>query len=368
MNKHTTKKNARDTESLVFFGTQGVGPGKGISVARFNSVNGEIGEISLAAETEAPAFLALHPDGHTLYATNSNNFSQQWFSEEMSAFRITPESGTLTLVNKQNCGGRDPNYLSIDRTKKYIIAANYKGGNASSIELLENGSLGRRVSLVQHEGTGFLSDRQNQPYAHCVKISPDNRFALVADLGLDKIYVYRFSESDGSLTPHDPPFFETKPGFGPRHLIFHPDGRFLYITNEMNSSVSVLSWNTETGILSEIQTIKTIPADFSGENACGDITIHPDGKHLFAANRGHDSVTVFSIDSVTGKISFKETVSTIGKKPRNIVFDPAGKWLLVSNQLSDNVTVFRFDQETGHLSPNGDPHPVPNPLGIVFLS
>jgi 6-phosphogluconolactonase len=354
-------------ESLVFFGTQGVGSGKGISVARFNSISGEISKVSLAVETEAPAFLLFHPDGHTAYACNSNNFSCNWFSEKISSFSVDRESGKLTFLNQQNSGGRDPDYLCIDKTNRYILVANYKGGNVTALEILENGSLGNATAFFQHTGAGFNPDRQDQPYAHCVKLDPDNRFALVADLGLDRIYVYRFNESDGTLKPNNPPYFSSQPGYGPRHLIFHPNGRYVYATNEMDCSVSALSWNAETGVLAEIQTVQTLPDDFTANSACGDIGIHSDGKYLFAANRGHNSLTVFSIDSATGKITVIETVPTLGEKPRNIAFDPTEQWLLVSNQTSNNVTIYRFDPSTGHLSPNGAPYKIPNPMGIAFL-
>jgi 6-phosphogluconolactonase len=364
MNKTDIKD--KDSSPTVFFGTQGVGPGKGISSASFDETTGEIGELVLAAETEAPAFFVFHPDGHTAYVCNSNNFSCKWFSDEISSFRVDASSGMMIPLNRCFCGGRDPNYLCIDRTNRYILVANYKGGNVSVLEILPGGSLGKMTAFVQHSGSGALPERQNQPYAHCVKISPDNRFALVADLGLDRIYVYQFDASDGSLRTNDPPYFQTRPGIGPRHLIFHPDGKHLYATNEINSSVSAFSWDGSAGVLEEIQNVTLLPPDFRGESACSDLTLSPDGKYLFAANRGYNSVTSFSVEE-SGKIDVIETVSASGVKPRNLMFSPSGRWLLISNQSSDSVTVYGFNAETGRLSPDARTFAVPNPMGIMFL-
>jgi 6-phosphogluconolactonase len=354
-------------ESFIYFGTQAVGQGKGISVARFDSLSGEITKPELSVETQAPAYFVFHPNGRYVYVCNSNNFSCGWFSETISAFSINANNGRLTLLNQQQSGGRDPNYLCLDEDARHLLVANYKGGNISTIEINPDGSLGRTTSFFQHYGSSINPERQTQPYAHCIKLDAASTFALVADLGVDKIFVYRFNMNDGSLQPHDPPYASVVPGSGPRHMVFRPDNRFVYITNEMAHSISVFSWDQLNGILSEVQTVEMLPDGVEGVNLAGDIIIHPDGKYLFAACRGHDSVSMFSIDEHTGKIVLVDNVFACGQKPRNLAIDPTNQWLIVSNQASDNVHVYRIDEKNGHLVPKEKTVAVPNPLGIGFL-
>jgi 6-phosphogluconolactonase len=353
-------------ESFIYFGTQGVGQGKGISVARFNALTGEITKPELSVETPAPAFFIFHPNRRTVYACNSNNFSCGWFSETVSAFSLNPHNGRMTLINQQQSGGRDPNYLCFDESARHILVANYKGGNVSAIEINSDGSLGRLTSLYQHEGSSIHTERQTQPYAHCVKLDIENKFALVADLGVDKIFVYRYDNQDGTLQPNDTPYKSVEPGSGPRHLVFRPDNKFVYATNELAHSVSVFSWDGINGILNEIQTVEMLSEGIDGDNLAGDIIVYPDGKFLFAANRGQNRVLMYSIDEITGKIVLIDNVSTFGKKPRNIAVDPTRQWLIVTNQASDNVMVYRIDAMSGRLIPNEKPVEVPNPLCVVF--
>jgi 6-phosphogluconolactonase len=271
------------------------------------------------------------------------------------------------LLNQQPSGGADPSYVTLDATHRYVLTANYKGGSIAVLALNPDGSLGKRTAAIQHEGQSVDPKRQTQAYAHSIRVDPTNRFALVADLGLDKLFVYRFDQKDGSLRPNDPPFVKVAPGAGPRHLAFAPKGRFVYLLTEMGSTIITYAWDPKRGALDERQTISTLPPGFAGTNNCAEILVHPNGKFLYASNRGHDTLAVFAIQPRTGQLSLVEHVPTQGQTPRNFAFDPRHQWLIVTNHGSDNAMVFRVDGKTGRLKPQGEPVSVPYPFGIAFL-
>jgi 6-phosphogluconolactonase len=248
-----------------------------------------------------------------------------------------------------------------------VLAANYAGGNIAVFAIKPDGTLGDRTAFVQHTGSSVNPQRQTHAYAHSIIVDPSNRFALVADLGLDKILVYRFNEKDGRLTPNDPPFVAIKPGSGPRHVTFHPNGRWVYVISEIASTVTAFNWNSTNGTLAEFQSVSALPADFQGTNTSAEIMVHPNGRFLYASNRGDDSLAVFAIDQTTGRLALVEHVSCGGKTPRFFTFDPTGKWLLCSNHGSDNTVVFRVDENTGKLTQSGQPVPVPYPFCEGFL-
>jgi 6-phosphogluconolactonase len=358
---------AAAADNLVIFGSHAAGPNRGLSVAHFDSTTGALTKPELVVESPAPAFFVIHPDGRHLYACNSTDYANGWPGETVSAFAIDPAKGRLSLINQQPCGGADPSYITLDATSRYALVANYQGGNIAVLALKPDGGLGERTALVQHTGSSVDPKRQTHPYAHSIRLDPTNRFALVADLGLDKLFVYRFDPKDGSLQPNDPPFVKVAPGSGPRHLAFHPNGRRVYLVNEMASTVIAYAWDSTRGALTELQTISTLPADFKGTSACAEIEVHPNGRFLYATNRGHDSVAVFAIDAATGKLTLIEHIPSQGHMPRNFAFDPSSRWLIVTNHGSDNAVVFRVDENTGHLSPVGQPVHVLYPFGVRFL-
>jgi len=263
--------------------------------------------------------------------------------------------------------GADPCHISLDRTGKFVLVANYSGGNLSVFPVAEDGRLGEASDFIQHKGSGPNHDRQEAAHAHWIDLSADNRFALNADLGMDEIFIYRFDASKGKLTPNDPPFAKVAPGAGPRHLAFHPNGRFAYVVDELNSTVTTFSYNAKAGTLHELQTVPTLPKDFSGESTTAEVAVHPNGKFLYASNRGHDSLAVFAIDPSKGTLKFVEHVSVKGKTPRNFEIDPTGKRLLVANQESDNMVEFAIDQATGKLTATGTEIKVPAPVCVKFL-
>jgi 6-phosphogluconolactonase len=248
-----------------------------------------------------------------------------------------------------------------------VLVVNYGTGSVAVLAIRDDGSLGDSTAFVQHSGSSVNPKRQQGPHAHSVNLSPDNRFAIVADLGLDQVLVYRFDASSGSLQPNDPPFARVAPGAGPRHFTFHPSGRFAYVINELASTVTAFNWDARRGVLSEIQTISTLPKDFSGENYTAEVVVHPNGRFLYGSNRGHDSIAVFSIDR-QGKLTFIETTPTQGSFPRNFALDPTGRWLFAANQRSDNVVLFRVDPKTGRLSPANRTIRVGSPVCVRFLA
>ena len=357
--------SARDY--LVFFGTHSVGPGKGFSVAHFNSTTGELSKPQLIEVAQAPAYFIIHPNGRFLYTCNSNDFAKGYTGQTITAYKIDPGTGQLTFINQQSSGGADPSFIFMDASEKYLLVANYKGGSIASVETNPDGSLGKVVANIFHSGRSVDTLRQTQPYAHSVRLDPSNRFALVADLGVDRLFVYRFDSANGMLSPNNPPYVSVTPGSGPRHTAFHPNGRFLYLVNEMSSTVTTYQWDPSSGKLTELQISSTLPAGYSGKNACAEIEVSHNGKFLYASNRGHESIAVFSVNRKSGKISLVENVPSLGHSPRNFTFDPTGKWFVVTNHLSNNAVVYKVNKRNGHLTPAGEPVTVDSPFCVRFL-
>ena len=269
-------------------------------------------------------------------------------------------------LNAVSSRGTGPCHLVVDRTGKCLLAANYNGGSVASFPVHEDGSLGAASTFEQHSGSSANPQRQSGPHAHSVVLSPDNRFFLSADLGLDEVFTYRLDPAKATFTPADPPFVKVAPGSGPRHIAFHPNGKFVYVVNEMASKVMAFSYNAATGGLSQFQTIAMLPEGFSGVSTAAEIEVHPNGKFLYASNRGHDSIAVYSIDSA-GKLALVDIVPSGGKTPRNFAIDPSGAWLLAAHQDGGGITLFRIDTKTGKLARTGDALDVPLPVCLVFL-
>ena len=258
-----------------------------------------------------------------------------------------------------------PAHLAVDRTGKNVLTTNYPLGSVTVLPILDGGRLGDVSDFVRHKGSSVNPQRQQGPHAHSVTMSPDNRFALVADLGIDQVIVYPFDAANGKLgAPHA---VKVHPGAGPRHLTFSPDGRFVYLINEMGSTVTVFAYEASPGNLTERQTITTLPSGFSGENGSAEIQILPSGKFVYASNRGDDSIAVFAVDRVKGTLTFVERVPTEGKTPRNFAIDPSDTWLLAANQNSNNLVTFRINPKTGRLTPTGQVLEVNAPVCIQFV-
>lgn len=334
---------------LVYFGTYtgGESSSRGIYVTTFDAATGALGEPGLAAEITNPSFLAIHPNHRFLYAVGETGGPQ---GGSVTAFAIERPGGRLKLLNQVSSRGRGPCHIAVDATGRYALVVNYSSGSTTAIALRDDGSLGESTAFVQHAGSGVNPKRQQGPHAHSVNLSPDNRFAIVADLGLDQVLVYRFDAARGTLEPHQPPFARVAPGAGPRHFAFHPSGRFAYVINELASTITAFRWDGRHGILDEIQTVSTLPKDFSGENYTAEVVVHPGGDYLYGSNRGHDSIAAFAVDR-EGRLSLIGLTPTQGSFPRNFALDPTGAWLLAANQRSHNVVLFRVDRRTGKLEP-----------------
>ena len=354
--------SAGAADMFVYFGTHRSGPGIGFSLGHFDTDTGVLSKPEFIMEAVEPAFFVIHPDGKHLYSCNSGKTT-----DLVSAYEINPKTGKLTLLNQKPAGGADPSYITLDQTARYALVANYQGGSIAVLPIKPDHSLGDRTGFAQHTGRSVNPERQTRPYAHSIIVDPSNRFALVADLGVDKVFVYRFDAKDGSLTPNDPPFATVKPGSGPRHVKFHPNGKWVYLINELACTVIGFNWDATKGSLTEFQTIATLPEGFTGTNTCAELQVHPNGRFLYGSNRGHDSIVVYAIDQATGKLSLVERVSSQGNWPRTFTFDPTGKWILVANHNSDNAVVFRVDETTGKLTPVGQPVGVPYPFCERFL-
>ncbi|MCU0877565.1 MAG: lactonase family protein [Pirellulaceae bacterium] len=366
----TASRAAEPQELLVYFGTYtNGGKSQGIYRYRLDLATGKLSPIGVTSGIKNPSFLAIHPGGQHLYAVSEVAEGGKP-TGAVTAFSLNAKTGELTALNHQSSEGGGPCHVAVDKSGKCVLVANYGGGSIASLPLASDGSLQSAGSAIQHEGSSIDPARQKEPHAHSINVSPDNRFAFAADLGLDKILVYKLDPAAGKLVPHDPPFAKTPAGGGPRHFAFHPDGRYAYVCNEMKSSVTAFAYDAEKGTLTEIQTITTLPADKQGlaGNSTAEIQVHPSGKFLYCSNRGHDSLAIFKIDPATGKLTAAGHQSTLGRTPRNFGIDPTGKYILACNQGSDTVAVFQVDQATGALAQVGEPITVPVPVCVKFLA
>lgn len=335
---------------LLYVGTYTEKGSEGIYVYKFDAGSGRLSRLHTVKGVVQPSYLALNESRRYLYAVNELVEYEGEKSGSVSAFAINQKNGDLTLLNKQPSKGDAPCHISISNNEKFVLVANYLGGNVSVYPIETDGRLGVSVDLEQHTGSGPNKVRQESAHAHSINLDNKNRFAIAADLGVDKLMIYQFDEKTGKLTTNSAqPFFQAKAGAGPRHFAFHQNGKFAFVINELTSSITAFSFNENTGTLNELQTISTLPESFSGINTCADIRISPNGKFLYGTNRGHDSLAVYQIDERSGKLSFIEHASTGGKTPRNFTIAPNGKFLLAANQNSDSIIVFRIDEETGKL-------------------
>ncbi len=361
----SAEKPAPSQKYLVFVGTYTTKTeSKGIYAYGFDSDTGKLTPKGVAAETRDPSWVAVHPSGKFLYVAN-----EAGKASTISAFAIDAKSEKLTLLNQLPALGEDPCYLSFDKTGKYVFAANYTSGNVVVFPIGDDGKLGAATANFHDGGKlGPNKERQGGPHAHWIETSPDNRFALVADLGLDEVLVYKFDASNGTLTPNEPAFAGLKAGSGPRHLAFHPNGKFVFAVSELSSTATSFEYNAKKGTLQEIGTASTLPPGFSGRNDVAEAAVHPKGKFLYVSNRGNDSIAILSIDPAKGTLAPVGGIPTGGKEPRHLAIDPSGKYLLAENQFSNNIVVFKIDPATGGLTLTGQVVEVPSPVNIVFLS
>ncbi|HTU40399.1 MAG TPA: lactonase family protein [Candidatus Aquilonibacter sp.] len=346
--------------------TQEGSDSKGIYVYRFDSSSQQLTPIGLAAQTINPSFLAVHPNQRFLYAVNEVSDYQGQKSGAVSAFSIDQATGKLSLLNQVASRGTDPCYITVDKTGKYVLVANYTSGSIAVFPIRADGGLGEASAFVQHNGHGTNPQRQEGPHAHSVDMSPDNRFAIVDDLGLDETFVYPFDSSNGTLDVNQARIAKADPGAGPRHFAFDPDGKFGYVLHEMGSTITAYRFDAARGALKPLQTISSIPKTFTKLDESAEIEVAPSGKFLYASNRGHDSIAVFAIDPASGKLTLVEYVPTKGESPRSFEIAPGGKLLFAANEKSDNIVLFRIDPHSGRLMPTGKVLNISQPVCIKF--
>jgi len=354
------------SDYFVYFGTYTGPKSKGIYVSRFSVATGKMGPVELAADTPNPTFLAIHPNHRFLYAVNETEEFEGKKSGGVSAFAIDRKTGKLTLLNAVPSGDPGACHVTLDNTGKFVMVANYNVGSVAVFPVLADGRLGKATAFVPHTGHGPDQSRQEAAHAHSIYPSPDNRFAIAADLGTDKVYVYRFDAAKGTLTPNDPPSVSVPPGSGPRHFTFGLGAKYAYVIEEMGSSLTAMSYDAERGAFHPIETISTIPPDYKAYNDCAELELHPNGKFLYGSNRGHNSVVVFALDAAKGTPTPVQWASTDGKTPRGFGIDPTGAFLIAGNQDSDTIVVFRIDKQTGHLTPTGQKLEAGAPVCVMY--
>jgi 6-phosphogluconolactonase len=359
---------------LVYFGTYTGEKSKGIHVSRLDPATGALTPPELAAETPNPSYLAVHPNNRFLYAANEVSTFQGKSSGSVTAFAIDRSTGKLSALNQEASVGSGPAHLVVDKGGRNVLVANYGGGSVAVLPVGPDGTLKKASAFVQHTGSSVDPRRQKEPHAHSINLDPANRFAYAADLGLDKVLIYRFDPERGSLVANEPPFASVRPGAGPRHFAFHPQGRFAYVINEMALTITAFTHDAPRGALAELQTVSTLPPDYVPPDAAAqagystaDVQVHPSGRFLYGSNRGHDSIVVFAIDQKTGRLTHVEHESTQGSMPRAFGIDPGGRYLLAANQRSDSVVVFRIDQQTGSLTPAGHTIRIGSPVCVKFV-
>lgn len=351
---------------------------KGIYVSRFSSATGKISKPEVAAEIVNPAFLAVHPNQKFLYAATEDPRSlgpDFDHASYLSAYAIDPATGKLRLLNTLATGGTSTCYISIDKTGHYVLMANFGSSSVTVLRINDDGSLGEQTAFMKHIGRGKDPSFQSKAHPHSIDVSPDNRFAVVSDLGVDKIFIYRFDATTGSLSPAEAPFVDSEPGSGPRHFVFDSAGKFAYALKEMSGVVTVFAWDASNGTLTTVQNANTLAPDFIGANDSAEIAIHPNGKFLYESNRrfrgadlfGPDTIGIFAIDPSTGRLTEVAQVPPGGVMPRNFAIDPTGSYLFSANQLSGNVLLFRVDSDTGRLTPTTTDLKIDVPVCITFV-
>lgn len=352
-------------EPLVFISAFAPGDDGAIHAFRLDLKVGKLEPVQRTTGVEHPFFIAVSPDQRFLYSIHALKFGGK-AAEQVAAYEIVGRTGELKLLNRQSALGSAACYLDVDATGKTVLVANYSTGSVASLPVRKDGSLGEAASFFQHAGSSVDPARQEGPHAHCFVVSPDNRFAFAADLGLDQVLGYTLDAATAKIAPNQPPFVKTPPGAGPRHLTFHPNGKYVYVINELSNSITLFDYAAESGKLAQRQTVPTLPADFDGTSYCADVKVTPNGRYLYGTNRGHDSLAAYRVgdDGTLTRIGIEPS---LGKGPQNLAITPDGRLLLCANMPGDNVAVFRIDPSSGKLASAGPPLAMPKPSCIRIM-
>jgi len=353
---------------LVFVGTYTGNGSEGIYTCQLDTSTGELRKISVARNIDNPSYLAIDAERNRLYAVNELlNFGERP-GGGLSAFAIQHSSGELSLINQQYSHGGAPCHLTLDDTGRYLFAVNYLGGNIVVIPISEDGALSKPTDVVAHSGSSLHPERQQSPHPHSIILDSVNDHVFVPDLGLDKVMHYRFDRENGRLFASQQPWIAAKPGSGPRHMIFHPNRRSAYVINELSSTITAYTYDSNLGTLKPFQNVSTVPEGYAGSNLAADLHVAPNGRSLYGSNRGHDSIAIYSIDQETGSLTYLNSAPTLGKRPRGFAIEPSGTFILVANQDSHNIVTFRIDHDQGTLIPTGHSLHVPSPVCLKLLS
>lgn len=355
-----------DKGILVFVGTYTRAGSQGIYPCRFDTASGAVRLAGKAAAADNPSFLAVDLDRRRLFSTVEARAGTP--GGAVSAFAFDPKSGELTFLNQQASRGSGPCHLSVDKTGRFVLVANYGTGSVCVLPVQENGHLGEATQVFQHEGRSVHPRRQAGPHAHSITLDPYNRYAFAADLGIDKVMIYQFDAGHGKLKPNDILWVELEAGSGPRHLAFHPTGQYAYLINELSNTVTAFAYDAGRGALSALQTISALPADFAAASTAADVHVHPSGRFVYGSNRGHDSIAIFAVDLETGRLTAVGHMQSGGRTPRGFAIDPTGRYLLAANQGSDTILTFRIDQDMGLLKPTGHTIEIPSPVCVRFAA
>ncbi|MDB6121575.1 MAG: pgl 1 [Pedosphaera sp.] len=359
-------EGVRALTCVMYVGTYTGAKSEGVYAYTMDLSNGSFTPMGLVSKTPNPTFLDLDSKHGYLYAVNEIEQFEGKPAGAVSAFSIDRTTGKLTLLNQRSSGGSGPCQITLDGKQKNVLVANYGGGSVAVLPIAKDGGLGEASIVIQHQGKSVNPERQQGPRAHCMTVDAGSRFAFACDLGMDKVVIYRLDSEKGTLAPNEPAFVPVKPGAGPRHLTFSPNGRQAYLINELDSTVVVFGYDPIHGALKELQTVSTLPTDFKATNYGAEIEVHASGKFLYASNRGHNSIAVFAIDPAKGTLTLVEHQSTQGKTPRHFSIDPTGRFLIAANQDSDSLVVFGINLESGRLKPTGQVLKVGAPVCVKF--
>ncbi|WP_234735741.1 lactonase family protein [Tellurirhabdus bombi] len=353
------------SKEIIYVGTYSVRGSEGVYVFEFDRSKGTLQPLQTIASAKSPSFLAIHPSQKFLYSVNEGAPE----SGGVSSFSIDPKTGKLTLMNQESSRGKGPCHISIDQTGKLAFVSNYGGGRFTVLPIASDGKLETATDSLSYTGSGPNTKRQEKPHIHSATVSPDNRFVYVADLGTDRLYIYEIDQAGKTVKPASTPYATVSPGSGPRHMTFHPNGKYVYLVEEMTSSVAVFTRDAKTGALTLIQdNVKSLPSSFTGDNnTSADIHTDPAGRFLFMSNRGHNALAIFSI-AKDGKLTLVGDQSSGGKTPRNFLVDPKGEYVFAANQDTDNIVVYKMDSKTGKLTPTGTEVKVPAPVCVKLMS
>ena len=347
----------------VYFGTYTKDRDESIYHYTMDPESGSLTAVGGVGGMQNPSFLAVHPGGRWVYSV-----CEAQAGGGAAALERDPATGRLTLLNVASSGEKGSCHVALSPTGHAVVTANYGSGSVASFPVRDDASLGDAVSIVEHEGSGPNEKRQASPHAHSVTFDPTGRFLVVADLGTDELRVYTVDPQTAELRPHDPPAFDLHPGAGPRHVAFHPGGRWAYVINELDATMTAASWDAEAGTLKEFQKISTLPEGYEGRRSTAEVVVHPNGRFLYGSNRGHDSLVIYAIDAHDGSLSRVGHEMLPGDEPRNFNIDPTGRWLIACFQNSDAVQVYRVDESSGGLTAVGEPVAVPMPVCVKFVA